>query len=164
MNTIEGNFSYKDYKFAIIVSKFNELIGQKLLEGALGCLKKAGCPEKNIDIVKVPGAYEIPLAASKLAEFKKYNSLICLGAVIKGETPHFDYVSSVVSSGISHVSLKYNLPIAFGVLTTNNLEQALERSSEINELKLEYSGKKLGNKGWDAALTAIEMANLITKL
>ena len=164
MNIIEGNFSCKDYKFAIILSKFNEVIGKKLLDGALGCLKSAGCLDDNIDIIKVPGAFEIPLTAAKLAELNRYNALICLGAVIKGETPHFEYVSNAVSNGVSEVSLKYNIPIAFGVLTTNNIEQALERAEEKTELKLEYSWKKLGNKGWDAALTAIEMANLISKL
>ncbi len=164
MNIIEGNFSCGNYKFAIVLSRFNELIGQKLLKGALGCLKIAGCPDKNIDVIKVPGAFEISLAAAKLAELKKYNALICLGAVIRGETPHFKYVSNAVSSGISQISLKYNIPIAFGVITTNNIEQALERSAEKVKLRLEYSGKKLGNKGWDAALTAIEMANLITKI
>jgi 6,7-dimethyl-8-ribityllumazine synthase len=164
MNIIEGNFSCTDHKFAIVLSRFNEMIGQKLLEGALGCLKYAGCTEENIDIIKVPGAFEIPLTVAKLAESNRYNAIICLGAVIKGETPHFEYVSNVVSTGVSQVSLNYNIPIAFGVLTTNNLEQALERAADIGELNLEYSGKKLGNKGWDAALTAIEMANLISGL
>jgi 6,7-dimethyl-8-ribityllumazine synthase len=164
MSIIEGNFSCTDYKFAIILSRFNEIIGQKLLTGAVECLKTAGCPDKNIDIVKVPGAFEIPLAAAKLIELKKYDAIICLGAVIKGKTPHFDYVSDAVSRGIQQVSLKYNTPIAFGVLTTNNLEQALERAGDINGLTLEYSGKKLGNKGWDAALTAIEMANLLNTI
>jgi 6,7-dimethyl-8-ribityllumazine synthase len=163
MNIVEGDFSCTNYNFAVIVSKFNEVIGQKLLEGALACLKFAGCPDKNIDVIKVPGAFEIPLAAAKLAGLKKYNALICLGAVIRGETPHFEYVSGAVSSGILKVSLKYNIPIGFGVLTTNNFEQALERSIEKVELKLEYSGKKTGNKGWDAALTALEMVNLINK-
>ena len=164
MNIIEGNFSCANYKFAIIVSRFNEDICQKLLDGASACLKKAGCPENNIDLIKVPGAFEIPLAAAKLIEQKKYNALICLGAVIKGDTPHFDYVSEAVSSGIQHVSLKYNFPIAFGVLTTNNLQQALDRAGDTKNLTLEYSGKNLWNKGWDAALTAIEMANLVNKL
>jgi len=164
MNIIEGNFSSSEYRFAIILSRFNEQIGQRLLEGALKCLETAGCPDKNIDIIKVPGAFEIPLAAAKLAELKKYNALISLGAVIRGDTPHFEYVSNAVSSGVLQVSLKYNIPIAFGVLTTNNPEQALERADDKIELNLEYAGKKLGNKGWDAALTAIEMANLMSKL
>jgi 6,7-dimethyl-8-ribityllumazine synthase len=164
MNIIEGNFSCADLRFAIVLSRFNEIIGQKLLEGALSCLKNAGCPDKNIDIIKVPGAFEIPLAAAKLAESKKYNAIITLGAVIKGGTPHFEYVSNSVSSGVLEVSLKYNIPVAFGVLTTNNIEEALERAAEKVDLNLEYSGKKLENKGWDAALTAIEMANLISKI
>ncbi len=153
MNIIEGNFSCAKNKFAIVISRFNEFIGQRLLEGALECLKRHNCPENNIDIIKVPGAFEIPLAAQKLAEQKKYNAIICLGAVIRGGTPHFDYVASAASNGISQVSLKYNIPISFGVLTTDNVEQAIERA-----------GTKSGNKGWDAALTAIEMADLIKKI
>ncbi len=153
MNIIEGNFSVSKNKFAIIVSRFNEFIGLNLLEGALDCLKKHNCSENNIDIIKVPGAFEIPFTAQKLAEQKKYNAIICLGAVIRGATPHFDYVASSVSNGISQVALKYNIPIAFGVLTTDNVEQAIERA-----------GTKSGNKGWDAALTAIEMADLANKI
>ena len=153
MNTIEGNHSGANYKFAIIQSRFNEFIGQKLLDGALECLKQHECPDENIDIVKVPGAFEIPTAAAKLAETGKYNAVICLGAVIRGATPHFDYVAGAASSGILQVSLKYNIPVAFGVLTTDNVEQAVERA-----------GSGSGNKGWDAALTAIEMADLMTKI
>lgn len=153
MKIIEGNFSCDNTKFAIVVSRFNEFIGQRLLEGALECLKRHNCPEDNIDIVKVPGAFEIPLAASKLAESKKYDAVICLGAVIRGATPHFDYVAGSASSGVAQVSLKYNIPVAFGVLTTDTVEQAIERA-----------GSKSGNKGWDAALTAIEMANLVKKI
>lgn len=164
MNIIEGNFSCSDYRFAIIVSRFNEIIGNRLLEGSLSCLKHAGCQDEKIDVIKVPGAFEIPLAAAKLAQQNKYNAIICLGAVIKGDTPHFEYVSEAVSRGVAEVSLKYNIPVAFGVLTTNNLEQALERAADKTEPGLEYSGKKLGNKGWDAALTAIEMANLLSRL
>lgn len=153
MNIIEGNFSVSNHKFAIVISRFNEFIGRNLLDGALECLKKHNCSENNIDIIKVPGAFEIPLAAQKLAEQKKYNAIICLGAVIKGATPHFDFVANAASNGISQVSLKYNIPIAFGVLTTDNVEQAIERA-----------GTKSGNKGWDAALTAIEMADLMNKI
>ena len=153
MEIIEGNFSCSNFKFAVVLSGFNEFIGQKLLEGALECLKKHNCPEENITLIKVPGAFEIPLAAAKLAEQKKYDAIICLGAVIRGATPHFDYVAGSASNGISQVSLKYNIPIAFGVLTTDNIEQAIERA-----------GTKSGNKGWDAALTAIEMADLMKKL
>jgi len=153
MKIIEGNFSCGNSKFAIIVSRFNEFIGQKLLEGAIDCLKKHNCPDENIEVIKVPGAFEIPLAAEVLAEGKKYDAIICLGAVIRGATPHFDYVAGSASKGIAEVSLKYKIPVSFGVLTTDNIEQAIERS-----------GTKSGNKGWDAALTAIEMADLIKKL
>ncbi len=149
MNIIEGKLVVKDHKFAVIVSRFNEFIGQKLLEGSLDCLKRHGCSDENIDVVKVPGAFEIPLTADKLAASNKYAAIICLGAVIRGATPHFDYVSSNMSSGIAQVSLKRGIPIAFGVLTTDTIEQAIERA-----------GTKAGNKGWDAALTAIEMADL----
>jgi 6,7-dimethyl-8-ribityllumazine synthase len=153
MNTIEGNLSGRKYKFAIIESKFNEFIGSKLLEGAIDCLKKHNYTEKNFDIIKVPGAFEIPVIAAKLAALKKYDAIITLGAVIRGATPHFDYISYAVSTGCSKVALKYNIPVIFGVLTTNTVEQAIERSDS-----------KLGNKGWDAALTAIEMADLSSKL
>ena len=153
MNTIEGNLSGNIYKFAIIESKFNEFIGNKLLEGAIDCLKKHNYTEKNFDVIKVPGAFEIPVIAAKLAALKKYDAIIALGAVIRGATPHFDYISNTVSTGCLKVALKYNIPVIFGVLTTNTVEQAIERSDS-----------KMGNKGWDAALTAIEMADLSTKL
>lgn len=153
MKIIEGNLSCGNNKFAIVISRFNEFIGQKLLEGAIDCLKRHDCKEDNFDVYKVPGAFEIPITASKLAMGNKYNAIICLGAVIKGATPHFDYVASAASEGILRTSLKYETPIAFGVLTTDNIEQAIERA-----------GAKSGNKGWDAALTAIEMANLINKI
>jgi len=153
INTIEGSLSGRTYKLAIIVSKFNEFIGNKLLEGAIDCLKKHNYPEGNIDVIKVPGAFEIPVIAGKLAAQKKYDAIIALGAVIRGATPHFDYISNIVSTGCSEVALKYDIPVIFGVLTTNTVEQAIERSNS-----------KLGNKGWDAALTAIEMADLSKKL
>ena len=153
MNIIEGDISSTGYKFAIIVSKFNEFIGNKLLEGAVDCLKKHNYTEEDFDLIKVPGAFEIPIIAGKLASQMKYNAIIALGAVIRGATPHFDYISNAVSSGCAEVSLKYNVPVVFGVLTTNTVEQALERSNS-----------KLGNKGCDAALTAIEMADLNKKL
>ncbi len=153
MKIIEGSYSCSNYKFAIVISKYNDFIGQKLLDGAIDCLRQYGCPEDNIDVVKVPGAYEIPLAAEKLADRNIYQAIICLGAVIRGATPHFDYVAGAASSGISKISLKYKIPITFGVLTTNNVEQAIERS-----------GSKAGNKGWEAALTAVEMADLMTKI
>jgi len=150
MNIIEGNSGEKNFTFAIIVSKFNEFITNRLLEGARNCLVKQGYDETKIDVIKVPGAFEIPVTASKLASLNKYSGIICLGAVIKGATPHFDYVSMGVTNGISKVSLDYRIPVIFGVLTTNTIEQAMERS-----------GGKAGNKGWDAAFTAIEMADLL---
>ena len=153
MNIIEGNLVCGNNKYTIVVSRFNELIGQKLLDGAIDCLKRHDCLDSNIDVIKVPGAFEIPLAAAKLAESKKYNAIICLGVVIKGATPHFDYVAGTASSGILQTSLKYNTPVSFGVLTTDNSEQAIERA-----------GTKSGNKGWDAAIAAIEMANLLAKI
>jgi 6,7-dimethyl-8-ribityllumazine synthase len=153
MKTFEGNLSSTGFKFAIIVSKFNEFIGNKLLEGAIDCLKKHNYSEDDFDLIKVPGAFEIPVTADKLASQKKYDAIITLGAVIKGATPHFEYISNVVSSGCSEVALKYGIPVVFGVLTTNTIEQAIERSDS-----------KIGNKGWDVALTAIEMADLHKKL
>ncbi|MBZ0198920.1 MAG: 6,7-dimethyl-8-ribityllumazine synthase [Ignavibacteriaceae bacterium] len=150
MNTIEGNLSAKDLKFALILSRFNEFIGEKLLTGAVDCLLRHGCNEEDIDIIKVPGAFEIPLAADKAANTKKYDAVVTLGAVIRGATPHFDFVASNAASGIAQVSLKHSIPITLGILTTDTIEQAIERA-----------GTKAGNKGWDAALTAIEMANLL---
>jgi 6,7-dimethyl-8-ribityllumazine synthase len=153
METLRGKISGKDIKVAIVLSLFNEFIGQKLLDGALKSLKENKVNENNIDIVKVPGAFEIPLTADKLASLKKYDTILCLGAVIRGETPHFDFVAEAASTGILQVSLKYGLPIAFGVLTTNNIEQAVERA-----------GGKHGNKGYDIAITALEMADLMKRI
>ena len=153
MKTVRGKSSGKNLKIVIVLSLFNEFIGQKLLEGAIACLKENSVDDENIDIVKVPGAFEIPLTADRLASSKKYDAIICLGAVIRGETPHFDYVAGAASNGILQVSLKHNLPIAFGVLTTDTVEQAVERS-----------GGKHGNKGKDAAATALEMADLMKKI
>ncbi len=146
---LEGKISAEGLKFAIIVSRFNDFISSKLLEGALDALMRHGGDDKKISLVKVPGAFEIPLTAKKLAEKGKYDAIICLGAVIKGATPHFDYVASEVSKGIASVSLESDIPVTFGVLTTDNLEQAIERA-----------GSKVGNKGWDAAVSAMEMSNL----
>lgn len=153
MNLIEGKISASNYKFAIVQSRFNEFIGDKLLEAALDCLRRHNCEERNITVIKVPGAFEIPVATDKLASQKRFDAIICLGAVIRGATPHFEYISSSVSSGISQTALKHGIPVVFGVLTTDTIEQAIERS-----------GTKSGNKGWDAALTAIEMADLFQKL
>lgn len=153
MNLIEGKISASNYKFAIVQSRFNEFIGDKLLEAALDCLRRHNCEERNITVIKVPGAFEISVTADKLASQKRFDAIICLGAVIRGATPHFEYISSAVSNGISQTALKHGVPVILGVLTTDTVEQAIERS-----------GTKSGNKGWDAALTAIEMADLFQKL
>ncbi len=150
---INGVLSAKDLKFAIVVSRFNSLITEKLLEGALDCIERHEGKQENITIVRVPGAFEIPLIAKKLAKTGNYDAVICLGAVIRGSTPHFDYVASEVSKGIANVSLETEVPIIFGVLTTDTLEQAIERA-----------GTKMGNKGFDAAMTAIETANILRSL
>ncbi|MCU0342299.1 MAG: 6,7-dimethyl-8-ribityllumazine synthase [Ignavibacterium sp.] len=149
MKTIEGKLIGTGKKFAIIFSRFNEFVGEGLLKAANDCLLKHGVNENNIDIIKVPGAFEIAATADRLASKKKYDAIICLGVIIRGATPHFEYVASAASNGISQVSQKYSLPIIFGVLTTNTIEQAIERA-----------GTKAGNKGWDSALTAIEMSDL----
>lgn len=149
MKTYEGQLTTNNEKFCIIISRFNDFIGSKLLSGAIDELKRHGVSDDNIDIVKVPGAFEIPIAAQIFAKTGKYNALITLGAVIKGSTPHFDYVSAEVSKGVAHVSLETGIPVIFGVLTTDNIEQAIERA-----------GTKAGNKGSDCAKSAIEMVNL----
>jgi len=153
MKTFEGELQAKGLKFAIIVSRFNDFIGSKLLDGAVDALVRHGASDQNIDIIKVPGAYEIPLAAKKVASNKKHDAIICLGAIIRGATPHFDYVAAEASKGIAQASLDSGIPIAFGVLTTDTIEQAVERA-----------GTKSGNKGWDCAMVAIEMAQLFKKL
>ena len=150
---IEGNLDAKGLKFGIVVGRFNSFIAERLLEGALDALIRHGADDKNITVIRVPGAFEIPLAAKKLAESDRYDALLCLGAVIRGSTPHFDYVAAEVSKGVAQVSLQTGVPIAFGVLTTDTIEQAVERA-----------GTKAGNKGFDAAMTAIETANLMKGL
>lgn len=150
MKTYEGQLVAGNEKFCIILSRFNDFIGSKLLDGAIDELKRHGVSEENIEIAKVPGAFEIPITAMKLAKTGKYNAIITLGAVIKGATAHFDYVSAEVSKGIAQVSLQTGVPVIFGVLTTENIEQAIERA-----------GTKAGNKGSEAAKSAIEMANLL---
>ncbi|NPA13086.1 MAG: 6,7-dimethyl-8-ribityllumazine synthase [Aquificae bacterium] len=150
MKILEGQLNAEGLKFAIVVGRFNSLITEKMLEGALDCILRHGGEENNITIVKVPGSFEIPLTAKKLAKTGKYDAVICLGAVIRGATPHFDYVAAEVSKGIAQVSLETEIPIAYGILTTDTLEQAVERA-----------GTKMGNKGFDAALSAIEMANVL---
>jgi len=150
MKTYEGKLVAEGLKFGIVIARFNEFIGSKLLDGALDCLKRHGAQEEDIDIVWVPGAFEIPVVSKKMAFSKKYDAVICLGAVIRGQTPHFDYVASEVSKGVASVSLESGMPVIFSVLTTDNIEQAVERA-----------GTKGGNKGYDGAMSAIEMANLM---
>jgi 6,7-dimethyl-8-ribityllumazine synthase len=153
MKVFQGELQAKGLKFAIIVSRFNDFITGKLLDGAVDALLRHGAKEDDVDVVKVPGAFEIPLAAKKVAEKGTYNAVICLGTVIRGATPHFDYVAAEVSKGVAAASLDTGVPIAFGVLTTDTIEQAVERA-----------GTKSGNKGFDAAVTAIEMAQVFKKL
>lgn len=153
MKTIEGVLTTTGEKFCIIISRFNEFIGSKLLSGAIDELRRHGVDENNIDVVWVPGAFEIPLVAKKCASSNKYNAIITLGAVIKGSTSHYDYVCAEVSKGVASVGLETGVPVIFGVLTTDNIEQAIERA-----------GTKAGNKGSDAAKSAIEMANLLKQI
>ncbi|TBL79798.1 6,7-dimethyl-8-ribityllumazine synthase [Paenibacillus thalictri] len=145
----EGQLVSSNYKYGIVVGRFNEFITSKLLGGAIDALKRHGVSEDEIELAWVPGAFEIPLIAQKMAESKKYDAVITLGTVIRGSTPHFDYVCNEVAKGVAAVSLKTGIPTIFGVLTTDSIEQAVERA-----------GTKAGNKGWDAAVTAIEMVNL----
>ena len=149
----EGQLQAKGFTFTLIVSRFNAHITTSLLGAALDCLKRHGASESHIDTIWVPGAFELPLVAQRVAQSKKPDAIICLGAVIRGATPHFDYVCSQAAKGIGVVALKENLPVIFGVLTTDSIEQAIERA-----------GTKSGNKGWDAALTAIEMVSLLKAL
>ncbi len=153
MKVTEGKLLAKGFRFGIVVSRFNSFITERLLDGALDCLKRHGCREEDIEIVWVPGSFEIPLVAKKMAKKSSYNAVIALGAVIRGETPHFDYVAAEVSKGIAAVSLETEKPVIFGVLTTDTVEQAIDRA-----------GTKAGNKGWEAALTAIEMVNLLKEM
>ena len=148
--TLEANLQAHGKKFALIVSRFNDFITDRLAAGAVDALVRAGADSNDIDIVKVPGAFEIPLIAKRVAAKGKHHAIVCLGAVIRGATPHFDYVSAEVSKGIAMVSLESEIPVIFGVVTTDTVEQAIERA-----------GTKAGNKGWSAAMAAIEMANLI---
>lgn len=153
VKVIEGQLIAKNLKFAIVASRFNDFITKKLLEGALNTLTRHGASENDIEVIWTPGAFEIPLVAGQLAKSKKYNAVICLGTVIRGSTPHFDYIASEVAKGIAQVSANTNVPTIFGVITSDNIEQAIERA-----------GSKDGNKGSDAALSAIEMANLLKKI
>lgn len=147
---LEGHLNAKGFRFGLVVSRFNEFISGKLLAGAMDALKRHDAGDEDIEILWVPGAFEIPLIAKKMAVSKRYDAVICLGAVIRGSTPHFEYVAAEVSKGIALVGLETEIPVMFGIITSDTLEQAIDRA-----------GSKAGNKGWDAALGAIEMVNLI---
>lgn len=151
--TVEGSLSAKGLKFGIVASRFNDFIGNRLLEGAVDTLLRSGASDADINVVKVPGSFEIPVAAQAMIKSGSYDAVICLGAIIRGSTPHFDYIASEAAKGIAKVSLDTGLPIAFGIITADSIEQAIERA-----------GAKSGNKGRDAALNAIEMANLFKEL
>jgi 6,7-dimethyl-8-ribityllumazine synthase len=150
---ISGKLNAAGLKFGIIVSRFNSLLTNKLLEGAVDCLVRHQAEESAVTVVWVPGSFEIPYAAAKIVESKKFDAVICLGAVIKGDTPHFEYIATETSKGIAHLALSSGQPVIYGIITAETLEQAIERA-----------GTKVGNKGWDAALTGIEMANLYREL
>ena len=150
---LEGEILGTGRKIGIVVARFNQLISDKLLEGAVGCLKRHGCDEEKIDVLWVPGSFEIPLAAQKMAQTRHYDGIVCLGTLIRGETAHFDYIASQVAGGISRVALDHSIPVTFGVLTTDNMEHALDRA-----------GGKSGNKGQEAAMAVLEMANLLRQV
>ncbi len=150
---IEGALQSTGFKFAVIVARFNDFVAGHLLDGARDALLRTGASEKDITIVRVPGSFEIPVVASRLATSGAYDAIICLGAIIRGETPHFEFIAAEASKGIAHISLQTGVPVAFGIITADTLDQAMDRA-----------GAKSGNKGFDAAMTAIEMANLFRKL
>lgn len=151
--TLEGKLIAKGLKFGMVLSRFNNFIAERLLEGALDALKRSGAEEEDCVVARVPGAFEIPLAAKKMVKSGRYDAIICLGCVIRGATPHFEYIATEVTKGIAHLSLENDIPISFGVLITDTIEQAIERA-----------GTKVGNKGFDAAMSAIEMANLMKEI
>lgn len=153
VKTIEGKLMAKGLKFGIVLSRFNNFISERLLEGALDALRRSGAEEADCSVVRVPGSFEIPLAAKKLAKSGRYDAIICLGCVIRGATPHFEYIATEVTKGIASITLESEVPVSFGVLVTDTIEQAIERA-----------GTKVGNKGFDAAMTAIEMANLMKEI
>jgi 6,7-dimethyl-8-ribityllumazine synthase len=150
---IEGKLWGEGFRFGIVVSRFNGFITERLLEGAIDGLVRHGVRDDDIDVLRVPGSFEVPVAAKRLAALNRYHAVICLGAVIRGATPHFDYIAGQVSSGIAGIALGTGVPCIFGILTTETVEQAIERA-----------GTKMGNKGWEAALSAIEMANALAQL
>lgn len=149
MKEYKGKLISKGLKFAIIVSRFNDFITEKLLDGAVDAIVRSGGDKESIEVIKVPGSFEIPLVAKRTAQSKKYHAIICLGAVIRGETPHFDYIASEVTKGIALLNLEFSIPITYGIITADNTEQAIERA-----------GSKMGNKGFQAAQSAIELLNL----
>jgi 6,7-dimethyl-8-ribityllumazine synthase len=151
--TFEGKLIAKGLKFGMVLSRFNNFIAERLLEGALDALRRSGADEEDCTVARVPGAFEIPLAAKKMVKSGRFDAIICLGCVIRGATPHFEYIATEVTKGIAHLSLENDIPISFGVLITDSIEQAIERA-----------GTKEGNKGFDAAMSAIEMANLMKEI
>jgi 6,7-dimethyl-8-ribityllumazine synthase len=153
MTEVNGNLSGKGRKFALVASRFNDFITSRLLDGALDCFTRHGGSADDLTVVRVPGAFEIPLTAARLAKSKKYDGVVCLGAVIRGSTPHFEYVAAEAAKGIAQAALASDVPVIFGVLTTDSIEQAVERA-----------GTKAGNKGWDAMMSAMEMADLFTQI
>ncbi|GMO52859.1 MAG: 6,7-dimethyl-8-ribityllumazine synthase [Treponemataceae bacterium] len=153
MTEMNGNLSGKGRKFALVASRFNDFITSRLLDGALDCFTRHGGSADDLTVVRVPGAFEIPLTAARLAKSKKYDGVVCLGAVIRGSTPHFEYVAAEAAKGIAQAALASDVPVIFGVLTTDSIEQAVERA-----------GTKAGNKGWDAMMSAMEMADLFTRI
>lgn len=153
MKIIEGELQAKGIKFGIVISRFNDFITSKLLDGARDALLRHGAKEEDIDVIRVPGSFEIPMVAKKMALKGTYNAIICLGTIIRGATPHFEYIAAEASKGIASASMETGVPIAFGIITSDSIEQAVERA-----------GTKSGNKGWDAAMTAIEMVQLLKKL
>ena len=152
-NVFEGKLSAAGLRFAIVVSRFNSFITERLLAGAMDALTRTGADPEAVDVIKVPGSWEVPFAAGEAARQHRYDAVICLSAIIRGETPHFDYIAAEAAKGVAHVAVETGVPVAFGVLTTNTLEQAIDRA-----------GAKGGNKGFDAAMTAVEMANLLRSL
>jgi len=153
VKSFEGKLTAKGLKFGIVLSRFNSFISDRLLEGALDALKRSGAEESDISVARVPGAFEIPLVAKRMAKSSQFDAIVCLGTVIRGATPHFAYIASEVTKGIATISLESEIPVSYGVLVTDTIEQAIERA-----------GTKVGNKGFDAAMTAIEMANLLKEI
>jgi len=149
METYQGKLQAKGLKIGIVVSRFNQFISERLLEGALDALSKLGAEDENISVFKVPGSFEVPFIAKKMAQLKKYDGIICLGTLIRGDTPHFDFLSAEVTKGLAQISLEEGIPVSFGILTVDSIEQAIERA-----------GTKAGNKGWDAVVSLIETINV----